>query len=481
MDAILAQFPAEISTKTIRSQLLDPNINSCDCDDTAIVQPALFAYEMTLGRVLLDLGMVPSAILGHSLGELSAACLAGVFELPVALRLVCLRGSIMAQTEKGGMVLMHTDVEGITGVLNNYPELDLAVVNSPECSVVGGPSTPLNALMEEAAQRGWQPRKLRTSHAFHTRLMEPALVHYRKALEGVALYPPRWPMLSGQDGQWLSDDLAPNPEHWVQQLRNPVRFDLALARSVSLSDTLLEVGPTSGLLSFARDAGYRQQNFLALGGDRHQTGPERHILFMSSLGKWWQTGGAINWDSFNRHWLPRRKLSLPLYPFERERHWLPSSLPRLLAMQRGEELTPTTSMNAEHGNTSIPGNMQPEQVEIKFQPRPALETAYSQPRPGLEQEVANIWQSLLFIANIGRHDDFFTLGGNSILALRLCQQVRKLGWALTPQEVFQARNIASLCSQMEAVSPAVERDVHIGLDPKDAEALAEIIGKTELS
>lgn len=479
MDDIMAQLPTWANATAIRSQLLDLNVERCD--DTAIVQPALFTYELALGRTLLAFGMTPSAMLGHSLGELSAACLAGVFDLPAAVRLVCLRGTLMAQATAGGMVLVHTEAEKILRLLDShYPELDLAVVNSPGCCVIGGPGESLDAMMSEATRQGWQPRRLRTSHAFHTRLMEPTLAHYREAVKGMALSPPRWPLLNGQDGQWLSGDQATDPEHWVQQLRRPVRFDLALDRLSTTSDTLVEVGPPGGLLPFAREAGCHQQTLLPLGGDRIQTTTEQHFRFLSSVAQLWQTGAMIDWASFNRHWLPRRKLALPPYPFARERHWLPSSLPLLLTTGTEEVAFLPAEKNVASDSISMSESREPGQAGIQFQPRPPIDTAYCEPLPGLEQEVARIWQSLLFIISIGRHDDFFALGGNSILALRLCQQVRTLGWNLNPQQVFQARDIASLCACMEPVATTPAPDVQLGLDPKDAESLAELLGETEI-
>ncbi|MCW5258060.1 acyltransferase domain-containing protein [Verminephrobacter aporrectodeae subsp. tuberculatae] len=478
LDEVLDQLPKTTDLDTIRALLLNGNYSAGD--DTAIVQPALFSYQVALGRTLLALGMTPSSLLGHSLGELSAACLAGVFQLREAAELVCTRGTLMAETEKGSMAVLQTDVGNVRVLLSErYPQLDLAVVNSPTCCVVGGPPASVDKLLADAFASNWQPRRLRTSHAFHTRMMDPVLERFRRLLQGLSPAAPRWPLLSGQDGQWLSPERATDPEYWVQQLRDPVRFDAAWKRISPFAHTLLEVGPPGGLLTFAHDAGCRGATMMTLSGDRHQHQPARQARFLHTLLRLWQQGEALDWGAFNQHWLPRRKVSLPPYPFARERHWLPSSLPLLQAVQQGQvDSLPVFSPARPQTNTSAPLN----QAGIQLQARPRLDTPYTAPASELEREMTSIWQSLLFIAEIGRHDDFFALGGNSILALRLCQQVRSLGWVLTPQQVFQQRDIASLCANLSVplAEPEPTSTVAVDLAPEDTESLLQLLDGADL-
>lgn len=473
LSRMLLMLPKNAPVDAIRGLLLDAG--GAQIDDTAIVQPALFIYEVALGQTLLALGLVPSALLGHSLGELSAACLAGVFELEQACSLVCLRGALMADLPPGGMVLVHCDAESVQARLAvEHPALDLAVVNSPACCVVGGPRDAIDAFTRAADALGWQSRQLRTSHAFHTRMMDPALSRYRQAIRERVLSEPRWPLLSGQDGQRLSGERAMDPEYWVQQLRHTVRFDQALAST--WPSAVVEVGPVGGLLAFARDAGRMPAVMLSIGGSRHQDASARHGCLVQGIARLWQAGDAVDWLAFNQPWLPRRRVALPPYPFTRERHWLPSSLPVLQALRKGNATLAPIQTPA--GNTIAAG---PPAINagIAYQPRPALETPYVAPNPGMEQRMAGAWQDLLFIADVGRHDDFFALGGNSILALRLCQQGRECGWTLTPQQVFQHRDIAALCAVQGATADTPVAQVMDDVDPQDLQALMHMLDRQE--
>ncbi|EHP40574.1 polyketide synthase [Cupriavidus basilensis OR16] len=476
LEQILQRFPEDAPIHAIRGLLLD--VGGEQIDDTAIVQPALFAYEVALGQTLLALGMAPVAMLGHSLGELSAACLAGVFELPQACKLVCLRGALMAEGALGGMALVHTDPAPVEALLaGGHPALDLAVVNSPKCCVIGGPLDALGSFMSAAEALGWQPRRLRTSHAFHTRMMEPALARYRQAVGELELHAPNLPLLSGQDGQWLADQRAVDPEYWVQQLRSAVRFDHAWARlRLSMPAAAIEVGPAGGLLTFGRDAGCHPSVMLSVGGDRHQDASNHHGNYLFAIARLWQAGDVVDWQVFNQSWMPRTRVTLPPYPFARERHWLPSSLPLLQALRQGEAtpiLEPVAASNACSAKAPVG------RERITLQQRPALDTPFAAPTPGQEQVMARLWQDLLFIAGIGRHDDFFALGGNSILALRLCQQVRDQGWTLTPQQVFQQRDIAALCAALAAPPEPAAPSATADVDPQDLQALMHILDRQE--
>jgi acyl transferase domain-containing protein len=368
LSRMLLMLPKNAPVDTIRGLLLDPG--GAQIDDTAIVQPALFIYEVALGQTLLALGLVPSALLGHSLGELSAACLAGVFEPAQACSLVCLRGALMADLPPGSMVLVHCDAESVGARLSaGHPALDLAVVNSPACCVVGGPRDAIDAFASAAQALGWQPRQLRTSHAFHTRMMDPALARYRQAIRERVLSQPRWPLLSGQDGQWLSGERAIDPEYWVQQLRQPVRFDQALASTMPTA--VVEVGPGGGLLAFARDTSRMPAVMLSIGGNRYQDASTQHGHFVQGIARLWQAGDAVDWLAFNQPWLPRRRVGLPPYPFARERHWLPSSLPALQALREGNATLAPIQTPA---GSTIPAGPLASHAQLASQPRPALET-----------------------------------------------------------------------------------------------------------
>ncbi|GGY18423.1 type I polyketide synthase [Paludibacterium paludis] len=473
LEHLLGRMAAHRHAPAIRALLLDADGAT---DDTAIVQPALFAFEVALGRYLLALGLEPAALLGHSLGELSAACLAGVFGSDDACDLVCLRGELMAGAEPGGMAALWADADDVQAWLEtHHPGLERVVVNAPRCCVVGGPESALGAALADAEKQGWPARRLRVSRAFHSRMMEPALAVWRERLTTITLSAPRWPMISAEDGQCLDARRACDPGYWARQLRQPVRFDLALLRTRELPRALpLEIGPGGGLIGFYRDTVGGEAPAFELCGSRHLADSERYRHFLGTLGQLWQAGAPLAWPAFNRDHLPRRKVALPGYPFARERHWLPSSLP-VLAKALANRDVPAAEPAAD------PAAERPVPAGIRHQPRPAQPHPFRAPVSDAERLMAALWQDLLFIDDIGLDDDFFALGGNSILALRLCQEARSRGWTLTPAEVFQSRTVAALCRHLDDAAAAAPHPApaRADIDPADLAVLLQRLENTE--
>ncbi len=287
---------------------------------TAIAQPALFAVEYALARLLMGWGLVPQAMIGHSLGEYVAACLAGVFSLEDGLALVAARGRLMQALPPGDMLAVSLGEADLIARLTDG--LDLAAVNAPDLCVVSGPPEAVAAFKARLDGDGVPCRPLHTSHAFHSAMMAPILDEIAALVGRIALHPPRIPYLSNLTGAWITAEEANRPAYWADHLRRPVRFaDGLAALGESGAGLLLEVGPgrtLSGLAARA-EGGAEMPCFPTLPQARDTAAAD--AVLMQSLADLWQRGAAMDWAGFWRH-ERRRRVSLPPYPFQRRSYWI---------------------------------------------------------------------------------------------------------------------------------------------------------------
>ncbi|RPH55939.1 polyketide synthase, partial [bacterium] len=265
---------------------------------TALAQPALFVIAYATARQWMAWGVRPSALLGHSLGEYVAACLAGVISLEDALALVALRGSLMQRMPPGAMLVVPLREGEVQPLLGET--LSLAAVNGPTACVVSGPAEAVEALREQLEEQGLTCRRLHTSHAFHSAMMDPVLAPFRERLRKVRLAPPRIPYLSNVTGTWLRPEEATDPEYWVRQIRRAVRFaDGVAALFAEPRRILLEVGPGDALATLARRHPARGPEHAVLSSLRHPKDPEPDQRFLlNALGRLWMAGGTVSWERF---------------------------------------------------------------------------------------------------------------------------------------------------------------------------------------
>ncbi len=289
--------------------------------DTAFAQPLLFAVEMALARLWLAWGIEPAAMLGHSLGEYVAACVAGVFTLEDGLALVAERARLMQALPRGAMLAVPLPEAEVRELLAAAGGLALAAVNAPALCVVSGPEAAVAAFAEGLAARGLEPRRLHTSHAFHSAAMDAVTAPFAEVLARVRLEPPRQPYLSNLTGTWIEPEQATDPAYWLRQLRQPVRFAAALQELARDPDrVLLEVGPGRGLATLVRrQEGEALPAVSSLGKPGEEAREEATLL--TALGRLWLAGVEVDWQRFAAG-ERRRRLSLPTYPFERRRSWL---------------------------------------------------------------------------------------------------------------------------------------------------------------
>jgi acyl transferase domain-containing protein len=297
---------------------------------TAFTQPALFTIEFALARVLMEWGILPKAMLGHSIGEYVAACLAGVFTLDEALAVVAYRGHLMDQMPPGSMLTLPLAEQEALELLGE--DLSLAAVNGPQMCVASGPTEAIAALETKLEERGIKGRPLHTSHAFHSAMMDPVVDKFVESLRAIQLKPPQIPFFSNLTGGWAAPELVTDPEYWGRHLRNTVRFSDSLRELTRIPELIyLEAGPGQTLSTLARQQPGRSPDQIILPSIRTPQEQQNDVEFLlASLGKMWLSGMTVSWQGFAMH-ERRHRVTLPTYPFERQRYWVDSAARTTLA------------------------------------------------------------------------------------------------------------------------------------------------------
>ncbi|MFI0165589.1 SDR family NAD(P)-dependent oxidoreductase [Streptomyces sp. NPDC017095] len=286
-------------------------------DTTAYTQPALFAVEVALFRLLEHWGVRPDVLAGHSVGELAAAHVAGVLSLPDAAALVAARGRLMQALPPGGaMVAVGAPESEVLPLLTEH--VGVAAVNGPAAVVLSGRAADVLAVADRLDDRGHRITRLRVSHAFHSPEMEPMLAGLRAVAEGLTFHPPRIPLVSTVTGRPATAEELCSPEYWTAQARRPVRFHDAVRRLVrDGARTLLDIGPDGSLAGLAATTGDPAVAAVAaLRRDR----PEAEAL-ADALGRLHVRGTAVDWEAYFTG-TGARRVDLPTYAFQPERFWL---------------------------------------------------------------------------------------------------------------------------------------------------------------
>jgi acyl transferase domain-containing protein len=287
--------------------------------DTALAQPALFAVERSLAELLAAWGVHPAAMAGHSLGEYVAAQLAGVLSLEDALALVAERGRLMGSMPRGAMVAVPLSEDATLARLGDHPRLALAVVSGPASCVAAGGEADIARFEAELAREGIACRRLHTSHAFHSPMMDPILDAFEARVRQVRLSAPRIPFLSNLTGTWITAEQATDARYWADHLRRTVRFaDNLAALTADPTRVLLEVGPGTTIASAARAVRADAEVIPALAAAG--AGGDEARALLAAAGRLWISGADL--DPAGLHGEGRRRIPLPTYPFQRERYWI---------------------------------------------------------------------------------------------------------------------------------------------------------------
>jgi amino acid adenylation domain-containing protein len=310
---------------------------------TRCTQPALFAVEYALARWWESIGVVADAMIGHSVGEYVAATLAGVFTLEDAVALVCARGSAMQAQPAGAMLAVRAAEHE---VLARLPAgISLAAVNAPELVTVAGDEAAVDAFARTLDAERIASTRLKVSHAFHSAAMDGALPLLASAFETVRPAPPARPFHSCVSGRPIGAAEAVDPDYWLRQLREPVRFADALGDVLSGGPVLfVEVGPSQALTTFAR-ARLRDGDaaVASLGAAARQGSDAEHLA--AAVGECWRHGGAPDWEAYYAGQM-RHRVVLPGYPFRGERYWIETPAPATIGAIGAVEMNPPATASA---------------------------------------------------------------------------------------------------------------------------------------
>nr|VFJ72078.1 MAG: Acyl transferase domain-containing protein [Candidatus Kentron sp. FW] len=303
----------------LRSGIADAKTNLLD--QTIYTQPALFSLEYALAQLWQSWGVTPDALMGHSVGEYVAACVAGVFDLEDGLKLIAARGRLMQTLcEPGAMLALPvSEAEALDLIAPFSKEISLAAINGPENVVVSGTHESMEKFSASLTERDIKGKPLSVSHAFHSAMMEPMLAEFQEIAESITYAKPGIPLCSNATGK-VADEEIMDPAYWVRHVREPVRFATGMAALHEEGiGTFLEIGPKPVLLGMAGQCLPDDTEGIFLPTLREGQNDWRQML--ESLGQWHVRSGAVDWKSFEKDYV-RRKVQLPTYPFQRQRYWI---------------------------------------------------------------------------------------------------------------------------------------------------------------
>jgi malonyl CoA-acyl carrier protein transacylase/thioesterase domain-containing protein/acyl carrier protein len=391
-------------------------------NQTYLTQPALFIVEYAMAKVLLHWGLRPQAMIGHSIGEYVAACLTGVFSLEDALSLVIARGRLMQSCEPGDMLSVRKPEAGVLPYLND--QLSVAVINSPKNCVISGTETAIADLSTRLSADKIACQVIRTSHAFHSHMMEPILDEFIAIVGAVTLRPPRIPFVSNVTGTWITEEEATDPGYWARHLRGTVRFAQGLEALLREPErVLIESGPGNVLTKLAKGNPARTKEHKVFATMRHpkEVNSSDISFLLNTTGQLWLEGFYIDWDAFN---IDKTRATKPMLYFDGATTLgLPQPMPDLAPDE--VEVLPRES------------------DDVYF--RPNVQVDYVAPVDTVQQTIAGIWREYLGLEEIGVNDDYFELGGDSMLATQLIPALSKaFNIPLNPSILMQHGTIATL-------------------------------------
>ena len=404
--------------------------------ETIVAQPAIFTIEYALAQLWISWGIRPQAMLGHSIGEFVAACLAGVFSLEDALSLVAARGRMMQEVPAGGMLSVRMPESEVRSRLNGT--LALAAVNAPSLCVVAGPFDALEKFEQELSREGIACRRLVTSHAFHSAMMDPLVEPFTARVARVSLYPPKIPYISGVTGKWITPQEATDPSYWARHFRQAVQFSAGVTELRKNPDAvLLEVGPGNVLSTLARQhtgiaSKQSGEQVIVSSLSDGYSGEGDAANLMSALGSLWLTGVHPDWSAVHAG-EQRQRISLPTYPFERKLFWLDA--PAAEAPSQQARIAAQTDQPSFVG---IPATEEKEPVNSNIQPQAAAANVPSRANR-IRTTLAELFEELsgVQISQADGSTTFLEMGFDSLFLTQVTQGLQsKFGLKITFRQLL---------------------------------------------
>jgi len=396
-------------------------------------QPTLFVIEYGLARLLMSWGIYPEAMIGYSIGEYVAACLAEVFSLEDALMLVARRARMIQGLPGGAMLAVPLSEAELQPLLSQ--RVTLSASNGPNISVVGGPTQAVMELQQQLTQEGLACQRLQVVHAFHSKMMSPILDSFTETMSGLKLKPPKIPYLSNVTGDWITAEQAQDPKYWGEHLCQPVRFAEGVRQLWQQPGRILvEVGPGQTLCAWAMQQPEIEgaTELMALPSLRHSYEQQSDTSFLlNTLGRLWLAGVPIEWPAFYAQ-ERRYHIPLPTYPFDLQRCWIEPRKPL--------HTTATETGTRPAGDDDDKAKELDQAVSRRFVPTPYVAARYE-----LEEKLAQVWRQVLNGQQVGIYDNFFALGGDSIRATQLVTRVSETFQAtVSLRDIFNSPTVADL-------------------------------------
>ncbi|OBK32125.1 polyketide synthase [Mycobacterium sp. 1245111.1] len=420
-DQCAAGFGEELGVD-LRDEIFEGTARNLERTDRT--QPALFTVEYALAKLIESYGVKPAALAGHSIGEYVAGTIGGVFDVETAIKVVSMRARLMHAAPRGVMVAVALSPEAVGEYLNG--EVDIAAINEPGGCVVAGSEEGIRQFSERLTEKGIVARRVRTSHAFHSRLMDSMIPEFTGFLSRQTLREPQIPLLSNVTGTWLAPSEATNPATWARQVRSTVRFadevDVLLGEP---NRVLVEVGPGGTLTSSASrhprwGSGHRAVRLMR----HHAQNRDDRDAFLLALGQLWSAGVEVDWSPL-RGRQSAQLITLPGYPFERQRHWIEH---RAVAWTGDAAVANSAPVAAGAEQTAAAKNGQ----------------------SPMEATLQRIWGQCLGLSTVDRKANFFELGGDSLVAISVAMTAGNEGLDLTPQDLYENQTVAALAKALTA-------------------------------
>ncbi|MCC5666140.1 SDR family NAD(P)-dependent oxidoreductase [Nostoc sp. CHAB 5784] len=308
-------------------------------NQTFLTQPAIFVIEYALAQLWISWGIRPATMIGYSIGEYVAATLAEVLSVEDALTLVAKRAQMIQELPEGAMLAIALSENEIQPLLND--QLSMSAINGSSLCVIAGSTDAIEELERQLSTRGLVGKRLQSSHAFHSVMMEVIAPTFHDLVQTFSLKPPKIPYLSNVTGTWITAEQATDPSYWVKHLCQAVRFASGVQQLWQKDNPiLLEVGPGQALSSFALqclESDDRAKSVM-LPSLRHSYEQQSDVAFlMNTLGRLWLAGVKVDWSGFYAH-EQRDRIPLPTYPYERQRYWVDANPEANLATRLPQEL-----------------------------------------------------------------------------------------------------------------------------------------------
>lgn len=379
-------------------------------NQTAYTQPALFALEYALAQMWQSWGVVPDIVMGHSVGEYVAACVAGVFNLEDGLKLIATRGRIMQALPPLGMMaaIFATQEQVTDAILPYHSQISIAAINGPKHTVISGEKNSVKLVIEQLQGEGIEVRSLQVSHAFHSPLMNPILDELEQLASQVTYDYPRIPIISNLTGKILTAEESIDATYWLHHIRETVQFSVGIQTLIDKDyDIFLEIGPHPVLSSMGKRCLKTESSVWLPSMQRDQ---DNWRLILNSLGILYANGIEIDWSNFYQDY-HCSKIHLPNYPFQRKRYWIESV-----------ETMNTPLTNKSYSKVNNVQNNTPYQVDSD----PGMNSSTKRERISFALfPLISRWLHMESPSELDIHSNFLDLGADSISLLEAVKSLEK--------------------------------------------------------